>query len=233
LNQTYSDLVNALILASKVDFINNSDAVSYLPTIILNAEQGLYRDLDLISCNITVTGSVAQGSRIVAIPTSYNGSTIHMLVLDALNVLDNNNNRYSAVPATREAIDYLYPNDVSFKTPSFPRIFCRSDDANIMIGPPVDQTYTGEFIGTIRPAPLSSTNTTTFLSLYCFDALFKGCMVEVTGYMRDFGSQADDPKISMSWMQAYQTALASLRKEELRKSYMDAASVPPLSARSA
>jgi hypothetical protein len=37
----------------------------------------------------------------------------------------------------------------------------------------------------------------------------------------------------MSWMQAYQTALASLRKEELRKSYMDAASVPPLSARSA
>ena len=98
-----------------------------------------------------------------------------------------------------------------------------------MVEPSPDQTYPFETIGTIRPAPLSNTNTTTYLSLYLSDLFFTASMVEMTAYMRNFGAMADDPKMSTTWAGLLATKLTSAKEEELRKSYVSIMSGPPLS----
>jgi len=44
-------------------------------------------------------------------------------------------------------------------------------------------------------------------------------MVFGSGFMRDFGSQTDDPQQSGSWETQYQALLRSADVEELRKKY--------------
>jgi len=44
-------------------------------------------------------------------------------------------------------------------------------------------------------------------------------MCSAAGYMRDYGSQADDPRMAMSWEQQYAQRLASANKEEMRRKF--------------
>jgi len=76
-----------------------------------------------------------------------------------------------------------------------------------------------EVIGTIRPTPLSVSNTTTFLTNYLSDLFFAACMSSVSGYMRDYGTQADDPKLAMSWENQYAQRLASANREEMMRKF--------------
>ena len=91
-----------------------------------------------------------------------------------------------------------------------------------------------EVIGTIRPAPLSSTNTDTYLTDYLSDLFFAACMVSATGgLLKNYGSQADSAQQAISWQAQYQERLASAKREELRKSFVSAMSSPPTSAKDA
>jgi hypothetical protein len=76
-----------------------------------------------------------------------------------------------------------------------------------------------EVVGTIRPTPLSASNTTTYLTNYLSDLFFAACMSAVAGYQRDYGSQSDDPKSAMSWETQYAQRLASANKEELIRKF--------------
>ena len=44
-------------------------------------------------------------------------------------------------------------------------------------------------------------------------------MVFVSGYMRDFGSQADNQQMSVSWEQQYQTLFKSASVEQARAKF--------------
>jgi len=229
---TYSTFVTA-IAAEMVVGPTDSDFLAILPTLIDDSEQRIYRELDLLTSVVTVNGTATANSRTFTLPTSGSMGTIHFLVIDAINVLDATSIRHPVKPATREGVDFLYPGENSLSTPCYPGVFCRADDLSIIYGPAPDSTYTVEVIGTIRPAPLSATNTSTYLSLYLSDLFLAGAMVSASGYMRNFGSQGDDPRMSVSWESQFQTRLASAKKEELRKSYIAAMSTPPSSMKDA
>lgn len=96
-------------------------------------------------------------------------------------------------------------------------------DQQIIVGPAPDQAYTVEVIGTIRPTPLSATNTTTYLTLYLPDLFVAASMIFMSGYMRDFGSQTDDGQQSVSWDTQYTKLFASANVEEMRKKYSSGA----------
>lgn len=202
--------------------ISATDAtfLSMVPVFIDDAEMRIYRELDLIAATVTVNGTAATNSRMFAIPTSSG----HMLVIDAINVLDALNVRHPVTPSSREGVDFLFPSNVPPSSPSYPIIFARIDDLNLLFGPAPDATYTVEVIGTIRPSALSASNTTTFLSSYLSDLFLAAAMVSAAGYMRNYGSQSDDPRMAVSWEAMYQTRLASAKSEELRKSYVGAIS---------
>ena len=74
-------------------------------------------------------------------------------------------------------------------------------------------------VGTIRPNPLSNTNTTTFLTTYLPDAFIAASMIFASGYMRDFGSQSDNPAQAQSWEAQYENLIKSAGAEEVRKKW--------------
>ena len=172
------------------------------------------------------TGALTANSRLFVLPTGAG----HILVVESVNIIDGSGTRHPLTKATRDGINFLYPTDTALFSPSYPKDFARIDDLNLLVGPAADQAYTAEIAATIRPAPISATNPTTFLSSYLSDLLFAAVMISAAGYMREFGSQADDPKMAVSWESQFQEKLASAKKEELRKSYALAMSTPAAAA---
>jgi hypothetical protein len=76
-----------------------------------------------------------------------------------------------------------------------------------------------EVVGWIRPAPLSSTNQTTYLTLYLPDLFFaESCLIGY-GYMKDYGAAVDDPQGSVTWASHYKDLWQSASTEEYRKKY--------------
>ena len=222
MSYTYTSFVAALAIEMSVP-ATDANFLGILSTIIDDAEQLCYRELDLVSASVTVNGTASPNNRVFALPQSAG----HLIVVDQISVLDGTGSRHTVRPATREGVDFLFPSDTAPSTPSFPTIFARIDDTNVLWGPAPDSAYTAEVIGTIRPTPLSASNTTTFLTSYLSDVFFAAAMGSAAGYQRNFGSQSDDPKMAVSWKSEFDARLASARKEELRKSYVTAMSATP------
>ena len=90
----------------------------------------------------------------------------------------------------------------------------------ILLGPWPDTVYSVQVVGTIRPASMSSTNQTTFISLYLPDLLIMASMVYISAYQRNFsGMAANDPQMPVSYESQYQTLLKGAMVEEARKKF--------------
>lgn len=206
----------------------DADFVAQLPTFIDDAEQRIYRDLDLLASSVTVNGTLTANTRYFTLPTT---GGIHFLVIDAINTLDNLGARHAAIPASREVIDYLWPYETAPSSSSVPKLMARIDDGRVLFGPAPGAAFTAEVIGTIRPDALSVSNTTTYLASYLSDLFFAAAMISASAFMRNFGSQSDNPQMAVSWESQYQARIVSAKAEELRKNFTSSVSAPPASVR--
>ena len=71
----------------------------------------------------------------------------------------------------------------------------------------------------VQTCALPISNTTTILTTYVPDLFMAASMVFASGYMRNFGSQADDPRMSQSWENQYQLLKASAQTELARQRF--------------
>lgn len=227
MSYTYSTFVTALSTALEISSTDPNFA-AYLPTIIDDAEQRVYRELDILAANVITTGVSVPNSRYYTLPTSDG----HVLVVDVVNIIDDAGTRYPVVPASKDVLDLMWPSENAPSVSAIPTMFSRVDDTRLLFGPPPGSPWTVEVTCTIRPAPLSVTNTTTFLTNYLSDVFLAAAMVSASGYMRNFGAQSDDPRMSQSWESQYQTRMLSAKSEELRKSFISQMSAPPSFPRS-
>ena len=193
--------------------------LQFLPNCIDDAEQRLYRELDFLSTIVRDTGGVlTPNTRSFTLPQT-NG---RFVVTESMNVFTpagTQTTRNQLVPVSREFLDAIYGNDIPSSSPSVPQYYAMITDQQIIVGPSPSAAYTMEVIGTIRPTPLSATNTTTYLSLYLPDLLLAEALIFGYGYMKDFGAMADDPKGSVSWTAHYTDLWQSANTEEQRKRY--------------
>jgi len=83
--------------------------------------------------------------------------------------------------------------------------------------------YQVRLTGTVRSAPLSATNTQTYISTNLPDMMIMASMIYISAYQRNFGRQSDDPQMAQSYESQYQVLLRSALSEENRKKYQDAA----------
>lgn len=214
---TYSAALAELMVTTET----SADFVAIRPSIIDYAEQRIYRELDLLSTVVRDSSSaLTSGVRSFNLPTSI-GTFVTVagvsLILPS-GTAAATGTRVPLTPVSRETLDFLWP--ASTMVTAQPQMFAMVTQAQIIIGPTPDESYIVEVTGTQRPAALSVTNTTTFLSQYLPDLFIAASMVFASGYMRNFGSQGDDPKMSVSWEQQYQTLKMSAMVEELRKKFM-------------
>lgn len=214
----YSTYINEI---SKIVATDPSDQhfASIIPGMIDYAEQRIYRELDLLSTVVRDSSSALVAyNHNFALPTSIGT----FITVQALNVITpvstapDSGTRNQLTPVSRDYLDAVW-NSLSGAT--VPAFFSVLDGSNVIVGPWPDAAYTVEVVGTIRPTPLSQSNPTTFLTNVLPDLFVAATMVFVSGYMRNFGSQSDDPRMSASWEDQFTKLLSSAAREEIRKKF--------------
>lgn len=210
-NQYVVILANTLVVPSTDPFF-----LIELPSIIDDAEQRIYRELDLLSTIVRdQTGTLTANSRNFTFPQQF-------VVSESINVftpVGATSNRNQLVPVSREFLDNVYANEQSTTTPSIPQYYAMITDQTIIVGPPPDAGYTMEVVGTIRPATLSATNPTTYLTTYLPDLFMAASLVFGAGYLQNYGAMVDNPQQAVSWEGHYTSLRESANVEELRKKY--------------
>lgn len=213
-SQFVINLANGLVIPP-----TDANYLSFLPTIIDDGEQRIYRELDLLATIVRdQSATLTPNARGFTLPQSLG----RFVVVESINVFTpaaTVANRNPLIAASREYIDFCYGSATPLTSPSVPQFYGMVTDQQIVVGPPPDAAYTVEVIGTIRPTPLSATNTTTYLTLYLPDLFFAECMIIGYGYLKDFGAMADDPQGSVSWATHYKDLWDSANTEENRKKY--------------
>lgn len=222
MSYNYTQFVTAIAELMVVP-TSDPDFQAVLPNIIDDGEQRCYRELDLLNTIVRdQSGSLVANSRNFTFPQ-------HIVVLESLNVFTpfgTTANRNPLIPVTREFLDAVWGNETAPQVPSIPNYYAMITDQTIIVGAPPDAAYVMEVIGTIRPAPLSVSNATTYLSLYLPDLFLAACMVFAAGYQQNFSSMSDNPAQSMSWEAHYKSLFDSANVEENRKKYAAQAWTP-------
>jgi len=213
----YTSFTEALSLESQIPISGasaNAAFISMLPTIIDQSEQLIYRDLQLIATTVTdASGMTTPDQRTFTLPTASG----RFVTLQTVNVL-NGTARTPLVKVSREVLDVLWPNSVG--TPGVtPSKWAPLTDQIIVLGPSPASALTLECVGTIRPTPLSEANPNTFISNYLPDLLLTAAMFFTAGYKQNFGAQADNPKLAISWKDVYEAQVASAATEENMRKY--------------
>lgn len=131
--------------------------------------------------------------------------------------------RNPCTPVSRDILDMIWPSTTGATVPTMFNYFSQaSGQTGILFGPWPDTTYRIEVIGKIIPSPISSTNTTTFVTDYLPDLFLMACQIYYDNYMHNFGAMADDPKTAQSHEAQYQALLASAQTWEGRKRFAGA-----------
>jgi hypothetical protein len=216
---TYSAALAEMLVTATT----NPEYIAIEPSIIDYAEQRIYRELDLLSTIVRdSSATLSANSRNFTLPSGQ-GRFVTTQGFNVYTPVSTTTTRNQLIPTTRDYLDATWPSEAASTTPSVPVNFAMITDQTIIVGPPPDAAYTIEVIGTIRPAPLSATNTVTFLSQYLPDLFFAASMVFGSGYQKNFGAQSDDPRMSASWESQYQLLKESAMVEELRKKWQSTA----------
>jgi hypothetical protein len=205
-----------------------------VPSAIDYAEERLYRELNLITAQVTDTSaSLSSDNRTFVLP-----NTIGTFVsVQELNVLTPSSLAGSSVGAIRNKcapmalnwLNYVYPSEKSSfygstaVNISVPSVFANKDDLTMIVGPSPDAPFHVEVIGTIRPAQLTSTNSSTFLTKIYPDLFLAATMVFACGYIRDKAlntpNSGDIGTASQYWETQYQTLYRSAIAEDVRVKY--------------
>jgi hypothetical protein len=203
-----------------VETTTQANFVIMVPNMIDDAEQRLYRELDLLN---TVTrdssATFSTGTRNFNLP-AVNG-TFYVIneiyaITPASQTTPDVGTRNFLTPVSRPFLDATYPSSNGSAVPQF---FAPTTQTSFIVGPWPDQTYTVEVVGTIRPGALSSTNVTTLLTTYFPDLFIAASMVFASGYMKNYGAAVDDPQQGVTWESHYQALLRSAQVEESRKKF--------------
>lgn len=219
LNYTsYVSQISNLMVTSTADANFNT----MLPGMIDYAEQRMYRELDLQGTRtFDATTTLSSGDRTWTLPVLTTGTPV---VVEQLNLFtpagttSSNTTKVPLTPTTKEFLDFAWPTNLSSQTAQ-PIYFAPVNNTEYIFGPSPDQSYTLEFIGTQRPLVLSTSNSSTLLTQLLPDMFIAASMVFASGYMRNYGAQADDPQMPGSWENQYKTLFASANNEELRKRF--------------
>lgn len=218
---TYSEYLTQIALLAVVEQ-TDPNFLSAMPQATTYAENRIYRDIDLLATVLTDgTRAFTANNRLVTVGIADFVTLQQVNVITPFGTLDPLlGTRVPLLPATKEYLDNVWPSAVGAAVPVN---FAMLNQSSFIVGPWPDNAYQMELVGTVRPASLSAVNTTTPLSLYWPDLLIMATMIYISGYQRNFGRQADDPQMSVSYESQYQTLLKGAGVEEARKKFQSAA----------
>jgi len=174
MSYTFSDLKTDIRNYTEVDSSVLSDSV--LTTIVKNAENRIYREVDADDNRFYATSNLASGSRYVTIPSD-------LRIIRYVQLTDSSGDQV-----------YLEKRDTSFmaeyyNTPStqlgLPKYYANWDANYWVVAPTPDNTYSITLAYIKQPASITTSNSaTTYVSNKYQDLLLYACLVEAYGYLK-------------------------------------------------
>ena len=212
---SYVTSLGGLLVVATTD----TNFLQIVPNIIDDAEQRVYRELDLLNTVVRdSSASFATGTRAFSLPatlgTFYVVESIYAIT--PLGTTADLGTRNQLLPTSRPFLDATYPSSSGSTVPTY---FAMTTQTSLIVGPWPDQAYGVEVVGTIHPTPLSATNTTTILTQYLPDLFLAASMVFGAAYLQNFGQSTDNPQMAVSWEAHYQALKQSAVVEEARKKF--------------
>lgn len=207
----------------------NAQFLAILPQAVTYAENRICRDLDFLFTSVANSSyTIGLNSRTITVPAAnfYPSESGTLVVCEQINLLTpagaSDPDQCIRVPllaTTKEFLDAVYGASASTGVPKY---FCPFGDGEsnytFLVGPYANDTYYVEIVGTYRPASLSLSNPTTFISLYLPDLFIMASMIYISAYQRNFSSASgNDPQMPVTYETQYQTLLRSAIAEENRK----------------
>jgi|TARA_R110001583_G_scaffold19684_2_gene76780 hypothetical protein len=183
------------LTAAIQDYTNNTETnfVAAIPTFVKQAEQRIYRSVNLPVNRKNVAGTVTDGNAYLAMPTDF----LFPLSL----AITSSSNQIFLLNKDANFIRSTYPNSSTEGTPKYYGIFA-SD--TFIVGPTPDADYVTELHYYYQPASIVS-SATSWLGTNADTVLLYGSLVEAYTYMKG------DADMMQLYQQRYQEALDLLK----------------------
>jgi hypothetical protein len=173
---TYTELVQKIRDYTEVDA--NVLTSTIVNGFIENAEFRILRDVDSDNNRRYVSAQLVAGSRFIDTPTD-------LLVIRSAQIVDSDGVGQS------DNRDFLQYRDTSFMsefnptaTTGVPKYYSNWDEDTIVVAPTPNATFTIQLNYILKPAGLSSTVPTTYLSLNFPNGLLYACLVEAYSFLK-------------------------------------------------
>lgn len=189
---TYATLVDTIYGYLQTD--SNGISTADMDTIIRQAEQRIYYDVQIPVLKKNVTGTLTSGNRYLTTPDDY---------LATYSIAVNNDNVY----------EYLLPKEVAFlreaypstSTTGVPRYYAIFDNDTFLIAPPPDDNYEVELHYFYEPPSIVDQTSGTWLSENAENALLYGCLFEAYTYLKG------EPDLVSLYATRYKEAIDALK----------------------
>ena len=199
----------------KTDLVNTSENdstefSSQVSAFVKRTEFRLIKDLDDVGLDEYTTVSVSSGN---AGAISLNDRT--RIVRNVNYIVSNGTTVTNLLQRTLEYAQDYWPVSASTGTP---RYYSRRNNTELKIVPTPVSAITAVVKTQSQPLPLASATdtsvtTSNYFSEYCYDALFAGCMIEATMFMKDWNT--------LQVWQGYYTAAVDTLRNQARRTRQD------------
>jgi len=173
---TYAELVQKIRDYTEVDSTVLSDTI--INGFIENAEFRVLREVDSDSNRSFKTAQLVASQRYIDVPED-------CLVVRSAQIVDSDG---VASADNREFLEYKDTNFMSEYNPTdatgVPKYYSYWDEDTLVFAPVPNAAYTIQINYVLKPAALTATNTTTYLSLNFPNGLLYACLVEAYGFLK-------------------------------------------------
>ena len=162
------------LTAAIKDYTNNTETnfVAAIPTFVKQAEQRIYRSVNLPVNRKNVAGNMTDGNAYLTMPTDF-------LFPLSLSITSSSNQSF-LLNKDANFIRSTYPNAATKGTPKYYGVF---DVDTFIIGPTPDASYTTELHYYYQPSSIV-TDSTSWLGTNADTVLLYGALIEAYTYMK-------------------------------------------------
>ena len=189
---TYAELTAAI-----KDYANNTETnfVAAIPTFVKQAEQRIYRSVNLPVNRKNVAGTLTDGNQYLTMPTDF--------LLPLSLSITSSSNQIFLLNKDSNFVRSTYPNASTKGTPKYYAIFAND---TFILGPTPDANYVTALHYYYQPASIVDTSPS-WLGTNADTVLLYGSLVEAYTYMKG------DADMMQLYQQRYQEALGLLKMQ--------------------
>ena len=188
---------NTTLTQAIKDYTENDETtfVSNIPNFIKNAEERIFKLIDLSLFRKNVTGTMTSGNKFLAAPTDY-------LSAFSLSITNNSNTEFLLF----KDVTFIQEYNPNPSTTGVPRYYALYDVDNFIISPTPNSSYSVELHYYYRPVSITASGDgTSWLGTNAPNAILYGALTEAYIFMKG------EPDVMQMYQTKFDDALALLK----------------------